>query len=345
MGTDGAERLSAEPARESGTIFDDVFRTMVQKLPRLVPAVLNEVFGTDYGPDERMEQFRNEQVGPGGRTVTDSVLQVRDRTYHVECQSTPDGTMAVRMIEYDFRIALDGALKAGGSCEIRFPHSCVLYLRHGRTCPKELRVKVNLPDGGAFWYKTPVVKVQDYTREEIFEKRLLFFLPYYVMRYERQFRRIEGDEGRLAELRGEFEAILRGLVEDEDDELPRADLMELIMRVVDHMLGPESRIRREVHEVMGGQVLELYSERLMREGRAEGLTEGRDLGRAEGFELGRAEERAKMESVLVHVKDEGRDLGRAEVVRQLCTSGLLTPEQIAGAVGMTPEEVRALQEP
>ena len=116
------------------------------------------------------------------------------------------------------------------------------------------------------------------------------------------------------------------------------------MRVVDHMLGTESRIRREVHEVMGGQVLELYSERLMREGRAEGLTEGRDLGRAEGFELGRAEERAKMESVLVHVKDEGRDLGRAEVVRQLCASGLLTPEQIAGVVGMTPEEVRALQE-
>ena len=331
------ERLSAEPEERpaeepgSGTIFDDVFRTMLQKLPRLVPAVLNEVFGTDYGPDERMEQFRNEQIGPGGRTVTDSVLQVRDRTYHVECQSTSDGTMAVRMIEYDFRIALDGALRAGGSYEIRFPHSCVLYLRHGRTSPEELKVKVNLPDGGVFWYRTPVVKVQEYTREEIFEKRLLFFLPYYVMRYERQFRRIEGDEGRLAELRGELEAILRGLVEDEDEELPRADLMELIMRVVDHMLEPESRIRREVHEVMGGQVLELYSERLMREGRAEGL------------ELGRAEERAKMESVLVHVKDEGRDLGRAEVVRQLCASGLLTPEQIAGAVGMTPEEVRALQ--
>ena len=66
---------------------------------------------------------------------------------------------------------------------------------------------------------------------------------------------------------------------------------------------------------MGGRVLELYSERLRRE------------------------ERAKMESILVHVKDEGR----AEVVRQLCASGLLTPEQIAGAVGMTPEEVRALQ--
>ena len=64
---------------------------------------------------------------------------------------------------------------------------------------------------------------------------------------------------------------------------------------------------------MGGQVLELYSERLMREGQ----------------ELGRT---------------EGRELGRAEVVHQLCASGLLTPEQIAGVVGMTPEEVRALQE-
>ncbi|WP_298781275.1 hypothetical protein [uncultured Fretibacterium sp.] len=339
--TMGTEELEGRPAGEpgSGTIFDDVFRTMLQKLPRLVPAVLNEVFGTDYGPDERMEQFRNEQIGPGGRTVTDSVLQVRDRTYHVECQSTPDGTMAVRMIEYDFRIALDGALRAGGSCEMSFPHSCVLYLRHGRTTPEELKVKVNLPDGGVFWYRTPVVKVQEYTREKIFEKRLLFFLPYYVMRYEKQFCRIEEDEGRLAELRQEFEAILRGLVQDEDEELSRADLMELIMRVVDHMLGTESRIRREVHEVMGGQVLELYSERLMREGQELGRTEGRELGRAEG----RAEERAKMESILVHVKDEGRDLGRAEVVRQLCASGLLTPEQIAGVVGMTPEEVRALQ--
>ena len=314
MGTEESEGRSAgEPG--GGTIFDDVFRTMLQKLPRLVPAVLNEVFGTDYGPDERMEQFRNEQIGPGGRTVTDSVLQIRDRMYHVECQSTPDGTMAVRMIEYDFRIALDGALRAGGSCEMSFPHSCVLYLRHGRTSPEELKVKVNLPDGGVFWYRTPVVKVQEYTREEIFEKRLLFFLPYYVMRYEKQFCRIEEDEGRLAELRREFEAILRGLVRDGDEELPRADLMELILRVVDHMLGAESRIRREVHEVMGGRVLELYSERLRRE------------------------ERAKMESILVHVKDEGR----AEVVGQLCASGLLTPEQIAGAVGMTPEEVRALQ--
>ena len=91
-------------------------------------------------------------------------------------------------------------------------------------------MKVNLPDGGVFWYRTPVVKVQEYTREEIFEKRLLFFLPYYVMRYERQFRRIEEDEGRLAELRREFEAILRGLVRDGDEELPRVDLMELIMR-------------------------------------------------------------------------------------------------------------------
>ena len=53
------------------------------------------------------------------------------------------------------------------------------------------------------------------------------------MRYEKQFCRIEEDEGRLAELRREFEAILRGLVRDGDEELPRADLMELILRADD----------------------------------------------------------------------------------------------------------------
>ena len=47
-----------------------------------------------------------------------------------------DATMAIRMVEYDFSIALEQAQKKSGrKYEIDFPASCVLYLRCGERTP------------------------------------------------------------------------------------------------------------------------------------------------------------------------------------------------------------------
>lgn len=91
----------------NNTIFDNVFRTMVEKMPTLVIPVLNEVFGTHYQYDERFEQLRNEHQLPSGEIITDSCIKIGNRLYHIECQSSDDKTMALRMIEYDFNIALE----------------------------------------------------------------------------------------------------------------------------------------------------------------------------------------------------------------------------------------------
>jgi len=58
------------------------------------------------------------------------------------------------------------------------------YLRNA------LRMEVRLPDGGSFDYQAKVVKAQGYSSEELFEKRLLLLLPYYLMRYERSLEQI-----------------------------------------------------------------------------------------------------------------------------------------------------------
>ena len=42
------------------TVFDDVFRTIAQKLPQLLIPLINEVFHTNYSEDEDFEQLRNE---------------------------------------------------------------------------------------------------------------------------------------------------------------------------------------------------------------------------------------------------------------------------------------------
>ena len=44
----------------NNTIFDDVFRTMIEKMPYLAVPLINEVFHTSYPQDVPIIQLRNE---------------------------------------------------------------------------------------------------------------------------------------------------------------------------------------------------------------------------------------------------------------------------------------------
>lgn len=56
-------------------------------------------------------------------------MKIKDKIYHIECQSSKDGTMIIRMIEYDFMIALYNIDKEKEIYEMQFPHSAVVNLR------------------------------------------------------------------------------------------------------------------------------------------------------------------------------------------------------------------------
>ena len=45
---------------EHSTIFDDVFRTIAQKMPQLLIPLINEVFHTSYSYEDHFVQLRNE---------------------------------------------------------------------------------------------------------------------------------------------------------------------------------------------------------------------------------------------------------------------------------------------
>ncbi len=54
-------------------------------------------------------QFNEGHEGSLGTNISDSVFRIEDVTYHLECQSTHDASMVVRMIEYDLSTALQDA--------------------------------------------------------------------------------------------------------------------------------------------------------------------------------------------------------------------------------------------
>lgn len=78
--------------QESSTVFDDVFRTMLERIPEIMIPLINEIFSTDYPDNEPITQLKNEHFTKSGVSITDCVLGIREKHYHLECQSTPDRT-------------------------------------------------------------------------------------------------------------------------------------------------------------------------------------------------------------------------------------------------------------
>lgn len=102
---------------DTGTPYDDVFRTMTTDCPFLLIPLINEVFGEQYKGNEEIILLQNEHFikltdGKLKKKVTDSSISLPEdngRIYHFECQSTPDGEIIIRIFEYASQMALEGA--------------------------------------------------------------------------------------------------------------------------------------------------------------------------------------------------------------------------------------------
>ena len=114
------DRFKESRKKHSGkrrrSVYDDVFRTMTVMSSELVLPLLNEMCGDPdrFKGTEKVETLSDDLllVQPDleqDKRITDSLLRVEGHEgeiYHLECQSSPDGIILLRMFEYDSRIAL-----------------------------------------------------------------------------------------------------------------------------------------------------------------------------------------------------------------------------------------------
>ncbi|MBQ8306488.1 MAG: hypothetical protein IJX90_09780, partial [Blautia sp.] len=179
----------------TNTPYDDVFRTLVNDCRELLLPLLNEVFGEHYTGDEQVilsanEHFLNKTDGQEDKRVTDTTFLVvgKDgtRRYHWECQAVSDSTILLRLFEYDAQIALDNdGVLDGNVLTVTFPHTAVLYLRSTPETADRMTIRLVTPEGETA-YSVPVVKMQSFSLEQIFEKKLFFLLPFYIFNREKE---------------------------------------------------------------------------------------------------------------------------------------------------------------
>lgn len=271
--------------KEMNTAYDDVFRTLIVDCKTLIIPVVNEVFHTDYCGNEKIvshenEIFKKQQESNEEKIITDSSFEIvsddgETRGFHFECQSTKDGSMIIRMYEYDSQIALKNSEILNHTLRVKFPESAILYLRHDATTPDVFEIIIQTPNG-SISYNVPVLKVKHYDIETIFEKRLLFFIPFYIFTYENSFVEINDNEARLQALKNEYAFIITKLEELVSqgviNQYTKKTICEMSERVIKKLARKFQRIRKEVTSVMGGKVLEYEAKTIMRKGMQEGVT-------------------------------------------------------------------------
>lgn len=275
----------------ANTPYDDVFRTLLNDCSSLIIPLINEVFGEHYTGKERIvfsqnEHFMNRQDGDEDERITDTSFKIitgtESKKYHWECQSSKDSSMLVRLFEYDTQIALDEGEIKRNVLTVTLPNSAVLFLRCDDGTPDQMKIEIITP-GGTVSYAIPVMKSQQYSIDDIFEKGLLFLIPFHIFSYESRFEEYEEDRDKLRQLQGEYKAIADRIEQllnaGELSEYTKCTILDMSDKVLKHIARKYENVREGVKDVMGGRVLDYEAKRIKNEGRAEGIIEtGIDFG-------------------------------------------------------------------
>ena len=249
----------------TGTPYDDVFKTLVTDCPQLLVRLVNEIFERDYNADVEVKLYTNEifvtsSDGAQEKKITDTHFEISGDIYHIECQSYSDGTILIRIMEYDMMIAMFHSKLENDVVEVPFPSSGIVYLRTNKNTPDFMTVKFKLPDGHVCEYKVQTLKATNYSSEEIFEKRLYFMIPFHIFSFEKELEECSTSVEKLASLQSHFANIrlrleadcLAGLINEYD----KHAVMQLSKKVIESIARKYKNVAERIGDTMGGTVLD-----------------------------------------------------------------------------------------
>lgn len=151
----------------SNTIYDDVFRTLLNDCKELIIPLVNEIFSRNYAGNEEIILKQNEiflrQHDDIQKRITDTSFSIQSfeglSNYHLECQSKIDGSIMIRMYEYDSQIALNNRELNDEILYVDFPMSAIIYLRSYKTTSDALRICIKTYEGKEM-HNIPILKIK-----------------------------------------------------------------------------------------------------------------------------------------------------------------------------------------
>ena len=264
-----------------GNIYDGAFRTILNDCRKLIIPVINEIFKEHYTGEEEIRFFPNEhfldqQDAADKERITDTNFQIIGRIvkkYHLECESSlPDGKITIRLFEYDAQIALDEGEVTEETLTVTFPNTAVMYLRAYKKTPDKMKYVIITP-GGTVQYDVPIMKVQSYSLDEIFEKRLLMLIPFYIFSHEKSFSEYNNNEQKLEELKAEYRIILERLDDLEKQGIigafDKRTIIDLSSDVINEIARKYENVQKGIGAMMRGPLIQTEARTILNESKKE----------------------------------------------------------------------------
>ena len=276
-----------------GNIYDGAFRTILNDCRKLIIPVINEIFKEHYTGEEEIRFFPNEhfldqQDAADKERITDTNFQIIGRIakkYHLECESSlPDGKITIRLFEYNAQIALDEGEVTEETLTVTFPNTAVMYLRTYKKTPDKMKYVIITP-GGTVQYDVPIMTVQSYSLDEIFEKRLLMLIPFYIFSHEKSFSEYNNNEQKLEELKAEYRIILERLDDLEKQGIigafDKRTIIDLSSDVINEIARKYENVQKGIGAMMRGPLIQTEARTILNRGISQGISQGITQGISE----------------------------------------------------------------
>ncbi len=132
---------------------------------------------------------------------------------------------------------------------------------------------VLITPGGMVQYDVPIMKVQKYSLDDIFEKRLLMLIPFYIFSHEKSFPEYNSNEQKLAELKAEYQKILEKLDGLEQQGVigafDKRTIIELSEDVIKEIAQKYENVQKGIGDIMGGALIETEARTILNQGISE----------------------------------------------------------------------------
>ena len=187
--------------------------------------------------------------------------------------------MSIRIAEYAFIVARQFAAWDIGKAKIPMPRFSVIYVKKTERTPKKTTITFTFPDGKEVDYEADNVILDEIPKEQIIQKKLFPYIPFYIARYEddivKEGKNINGAVSDLIYFRNEM---IRLHKEGELDDCEIVDLMGFINTIITHITDGNENEERLV-SIMGGAVIETESEKIKRNATAQTVIKmGKTMG-------------------------------------------------------------------
>ena len=159
--------------------------------------------------------------------------------------------------------------------------------------------------GGTVQYDIPIMKVQTYSLDDLFEKRLLLLIPFYIFSHESNFPEYNSNEQKLKELKAEYQVILERLDALERQSVigafDKRTIIELSGDVIREIAKKYDNVQKGVGDMMSGALIETEARTILNQGISQGISQGIKQGISQGIKQGANE--TKKKTALIMLQD------------------------------------------